>query len=85
MRVYSSVYESTMQSASVTVRVSGLGGSSTDIPGLSRSATIGEVKNAYVQEQGAGAFDLSTRERVLEESELLSDVLTETAETGDTL
>jgi hypothetical protein len=73
------------QAASVTVRVSTLGGTSTNIPVL-RTATVSELMDEYARQTGKAHFDLATCKRVLDERELLSDILLETAETSkDTL
>jgi hypothetical protein len=69
------------QAASVIVRVSTLGGISTDIPVL-RTAPVSEIMDEYARQTGKAHFDLATCERVLDESELLSDILLETAETS---
>jgi hypothetical protein len=39
----------------------------------------------YARQTGKANFDLATCERVLNESELLSDILLETAESSDAL
>jgi hypothetical protein len=67
------------------IRVRDLGGSSTDIHDISKTATIGEVKYEYARQQGAVSFSLATRERVLGESELISDIILDSAEKSDTL
>jgi hypothetical protein len=69
------------QAASVVVRVSTLGGISTDIPVL-RTGQVSELMDEYARQTGKAHFDLATCERVLDESELLSDILLETAETS---